>query len=179
MRRPHATQITTSVLAQTAFRDYLYLVCSVHRPFNDGKLNSRPIIIPTPPLPQATLQQTYCCNYSWQHNALQTGFICGKRSDYVTQVLPECTDVQYVPPIFSLQLTCTGIQLSGWKAIKQTPAMQILNLFANKFKCTKAFGTRLLQEKHCDSLIVKVLNMEERRGKKTKNWRQSNMTEVI
>lgn len=46
----------------------------------------------TAPLPQATLQQSYCCNYSWQQrNALRTGFICGKRSDSVTQVLPECT----------------------------------------------------------------------------------------
>lgn len=93
--RPHVSQITTGVLSQTAFADLLYLVCSVHRPFNDGKLNSRSIIIPNHPLvplPRATLQQSYCCNYSWQQwqpNALQTGFIYGKRSDYVTQVLPE------------------------------------------------------------------------------------------
>lgn len=86
--------------------DLLYLVCSVNRPFNDGERNSRSIIIPNrlPFLKQLCSKVTAAitAGSGCERNALQTGLICGKRSVGVTQVLPECTDVQYVLLVFAV-----------------------------------------------------------------------------
>lgn len=87
IKKSERPQITTGVPAQMAFADSLCLVCSVSRPLNDGELNSRSIIIPNHPPSHLFLEQL-CSKVTaaitaWQrrqHNALQTGFNCGKRS---------------------------------------------------------------------------------------------------